>query len=173
MASENTRWLVKEQGGPLEVSTAAKPDDVNPNEVMIRLKAIAINPADCKMIDHAHRGASYPMIPGLDGSGVLDVAREMKLRVKNWAYAYHLTNETKYADRAWLELQVRRESICIETRELILRPPRATIPTFRLAQTTARDGTRLTFSTSPSFRPCLPSATTGCTTTGMMSSETS
>ena len=43
---------------------------------------------------------------GLEGSGVLDVAREMKLRVKNWAYAYHLTNETKYADRVFRELQV-------------------------------------------------------------------
>ncbi|OXB34428.1 heparinase II/III family protein [Cryptococcus neoformans] len=41
---------------------------------------------------------------GLDGSGVLDVAREIKLKVKNWAYAYKVTNETKYADRVWLEL---------------------------------------------------------------------
>lgn len=47
-----------------------------------------------------------PYIPdgGLDGSGVLDVAREIKLKVKNWAYAYKVTNETKYADRVWLEL---------------------------------------------------------------------
>lgn len=43
---------------------------------------------------------------GLDGSGVLDVAREIKLKVKNWAYAYKVTNETKYADRVWLELTV-------------------------------------------------------------------
>ncbi|WVF70621.1 hypothetical protein IAT40_005413 [Kwoniella sp. CBS 6097] len=42
---------------------------------------------------------------GLTGSGVLDVAREIKLKVKNWAYAYRVTNETKYADRVWLELQ--------------------------------------------------------------------
>ncbi|WVR05880.1 hypothetical protein IAU60_002906 [Kwoniella sp. DSM 27419] len=42
---------------------------------------------------------------GLTGSGVLDVAREVKLKVKNWAYAYRVTNETKYADRVWLELQ--------------------------------------------------------------------
>jgi len=43
---------------------------------------------------------------GLDGSGVLDVAREMKVRVKIWAYAYKVTNETKYADRVYRELQV-------------------------------------------------------------------
>nr|XP_019049253.1 heparinase II/III family protein [Kwoniella bestiolae CBS 10118]OCF28183.1 heparinase II/III family protein [Kwoniella bestiolae CBS 10118] len=42
---------------------------------------------------------------GLSGSGVLDVAREIKVKVKNWAYAYKVTNETKYADRVWLELQ--------------------------------------------------------------------
>ena len=43
---------------------------------------------------------------GLSGSGVLDVARRIKLKVKNWSYAYRITNETKYADRVFLELQV-------------------------------------------------------------------
>jgi hypothetical protein len=45
---------------------------------------------------------------GLSGSGVLDVAREMKLRVKNWAYAYKMTN-TAYVDRVYLELRVGNE----------------------------------------------------------------
>lgn len=48
----------------------------------------------------------YNIDGGLSGSGVLDVARQMKLKVKNWAYAYRVTNETKYADRVYLELQV-------------------------------------------------------------------
>jgi hypothetical protein len=43
---------------------------------------------------------------GLSGSGVLDPSRIIKMKVKNWAYAYRITNETKYADRVWLELQV-------------------------------------------------------------------
>lgn len=43
---------------------------------------------------------------GLEGSGVLDVAREMKVRVKNWAYAYKVTGETRYADRVYRELVV-------------------------------------------------------------------
>ncbi|RSH92903.1 hypothetical protein EHS25_008349 [Saitozyma podzolica] len=42
---------------------------------------------------------------GLSGSGVLDPSRIIKMKVKNWAYAYRITNETKYADRVWLELQ--------------------------------------------------------------------
>ncbi|KAL7419540.1 hypothetical protein Q5752_005451 [Cryptotrichosporon argae] len=42
---------------------------------------------------------------GLSGSGVLDVARRIKLKVKNWSYAYRVTNNTAYADRVWTELQ--------------------------------------------------------------------
>ncbi|WWD17872.1 hypothetical protein CI109_102316 [Kwoniella shandongensis] len=47
----------------------------------------------------------YDIDGGLGGSGVLDPAREIKQKVKNWAYAYKVTNETKYADRVWRELQ--------------------------------------------------------------------
>ncbi|KAM0750669.1 hypothetical protein T439DRAFT_289176 [Meredithblackwellia eburnea MCA 4105] len=42
---------------------------------------------------------------GLSGSGVLDVAREVQLRIKHWGYAYKISNDTKWVDRAWLELQ--------------------------------------------------------------------
>ena len=45
---------------------------------------------------------------GLTGSGVLDVAREVQLRIKHWGYAYKMSNDTKWVDRAWLELQVSR-----------------------------------------------------------------
>lgn len=43
---------------------------------------------------------------GLGGSGVLDPARRVQLRVKHWTYAYKLTNDTKWVDRTWQELQV-------------------------------------------------------------------
>ena len=43
---------------------------------------------------------------GLTGSGVLDVARQLKTRIKSLAYAYRVSNETKYAQRAYRELQV-------------------------------------------------------------------
>lgn len=42
---------------------------------------------------------------GLSGSGVLDVAREIQLRVKHWAFAYHTTNDTSFVDRCFTELQ--------------------------------------------------------------------
>jgi hypothetical protein len=50
---------------------------------------------------------TYMIDGGLGGSGVLDIARQTKMRIKSLAYAYRMSNQTKYADRAWRELQVR------------------------------------------------------------------
>lgn len=48
---------------------------------------------------------SYDIDGGFTGSGILDPAREVQLRVKTFAYAYHLSgNDTKWADRCWQEL---------------------------------------------------------------------
>ncbi|EJF66889.1 hypothetical protein DICSQDRAFT_95739 [Dichomitus squalens LYAD-421 SS1] len=42
----------------------------------------------------------------MDGdSGILDNAREVKMRVKAFSYVYRLTNDTKWVDRAFKELQ--------------------------------------------------------------------
>ncbi|KAI0778396.1 chondroitin AC/alginate lyase [Trametes elegans] len=42
----------------------------------------------------------------MDGdSGILDNAREIKMRIKAFGYAYRMTNDTKWADRAYKELQ--------------------------------------------------------------------
>lgn len=49
---------------------------------------------------------AYDIDGGYSGSGVLDVAREVQLRLKHWAYAYRMSNDTKWVDRAWRELQV-------------------------------------------------------------------
>lgn len=47
----------------------------------------------------------YDIDGGYTGSGILDPARELQLRVKTFAYAYHLSgNDTKWANRAWSEL---------------------------------------------------------------------
>ncbi|OAV89074.1 hypothetical protein PTTG_09965 [Puccinia triticina 1-1 BBBD Race 1] len=48
---------------------------------------------------------NYSIDGGFSGSGVLDVAREVQLRLKHWAYAYRLTKDTKWVDRSWRELQ--------------------------------------------------------------------
>jgi hypothetical protein len=42
----------------------------------------------------------------VDGSsGALDVAREVKMRVKAFAYAYRMSNDTKWSERLWAEIQ--------------------------------------------------------------------
>ncbi|KIY45778.1 hypothetical protein FISHEDRAFT_48820 [Fistulina hepatica ATCC 64428] len=47
-----------------------------------------------------------PVAYYMDGdSGILDVARRVKERIKAWGYVYQMTNDTKWVDRAWTELK--------------------------------------------------------------------
>jgi hypothetical protein len=47
-----------------------------------------------------------PVVYHMDGaSGILDNAREIKMRIKAFAYVYRMTNDTKWVDRAYTELQ--------------------------------------------------------------------
>lgn len=51
--------------------------------------------------------SQVPVVYFLDGdSGILDNAREVKERIKAFAYVFRMTNDTKWVDRAWTELQV-------------------------------------------------------------------
>lgn len=72
MTSQNIKYLAREKGSRLVASIAARPAIIEPTDVMIRVKTVAINPADCKMIDEGHRGATWPLVPGLDGAGVVE-----------------------------------------------------------------------------------------------------
>ncbi|EIN14048.1 heparinase II/III family protein [Punctularia strigosozonata HHB-11173 SS5] len=47
-----------------------------------------------------------PVVYHMDGdSGILDNSREIKMRIKAFAYAYRMSNDTKWVDRAWSEIQ--------------------------------------------------------------------
>lgn len=72
MALQNTKYLVRELGGPLTTQVTSKPSLLGANEVLIHVKSIAVNPADYKMIDQGHRITAWPLVPGLDGAGVVD-----------------------------------------------------------------------------------------------------
>lgn len=72
MASLNTKYLAREIGAPLVAATIAKPTIAEPTEVLIRVKAIEINPADVKMVDQGHRTTSWPLVPGLNGAGIVE-----------------------------------------------------------------------------------------------------
>ncbi|CCM03112.1 uncharacterized protein FIBRA_05233 [Fibroporia radiculosa] len=39
------------------------------------------------------------------GNGILDIARQIKMRIKAFSYVYRMTNDTKWSERAFLELQ--------------------------------------------------------------------
>lgn len=48
-----------------------------------------------------------PVVYHMDGaSGILDNAREIKMRIKAFAYVARMTNDTKWVDRTWTEIQV-------------------------------------------------------------------
>ncbi|KAF7314345.1 hypothetical protein MKEN_00907100 [Mycena kentingensis (nom. inval.)] len=50
--------------------------------------------------------AKPPVAYAKDGdSGILDNAREIKQRIKAFAYVYRMTNDTSWVDRTWEELQ--------------------------------------------------------------------
>jgi D-arabinose 1-dehydrogenase-like Zn-dependent alcohol dehydrogenase len=72
MALNFTKYLARQKGSSLEAMIAPKPLVLQPTEVLIRIKAVAVNPADYKMIDQGHRVASWPLVPGLDGAGVVE-----------------------------------------------------------------------------------------------------
>lgn len=48
----------------------------------------------------------YVVDGALTLSGILDPCRQVKERIKIWGYAYRMTNDTKWAERAWTELEV-------------------------------------------------------------------
>jgi hypothetical protein len=56
-------------------------------------------------LNYTDQPLTYEIDGGLSGSGVLDVARALKVKVKNWAYAYRMTENTRWSDRVWTELQ--------------------------------------------------------------------
>jgi Heparinase II/III-like protein len=67
----------------------------------------------------------------MDGSsGILDNAREVKMRIKAFAYVYRMTNDTKWVNRAWLEIQVS-----------IYHQPRRIVYKVRSCQNAAGNGT--------------------------------
>ncbi|KAJ7180651.1 chondroitin AC/alginate lyase [Mycena filopes] len=57
-----------------------------------------------------NNASQYDALPAvvyfMDGdSGILDVARQVKQRVKAFGYVYRMTNDTHWVDRTWEELQ--------------------------------------------------------------------
>lgn len=109
----------------------------------------------------------YLIDGGLGGSGVLDIARQTKMRIKSLAYAYRMSNQTQFADRAWRELQVWPNVRCPQT-YLTTSVVCRMLLEIRVTHSEIREttGIRSISSTSPNLRPPLLSAMTGSTITG-------
>lgn len=111
-----------------------------------------------------------PVVYFMDGpSGILDNAREVKMRVKAFAYAYRMSSDTKWVDRCWAELQV-SFAYCFRTSQAGLNLSHRTLPETVPPHSVPRpiDGIRLISWTLQNL--LLPSAspTIGSTTCGAL-----
>jgi hypothetical protein len=109
-----------------------------------------------------------PVVYFLDGgNGILDIARRFKQRAKAFAYAYRMTNDTKWQDRLWVEIQVCSHADAECKMVLILfniRMSPVTIP-FPLGPISI-NGTLVTSSIPPSFLQATGLRMIGYTTFG-------
>jgi hypothetical protein len=53
----------------------------------------------------------------LRGSGILDEAREVQLRIKHWAYVYRMTKQSRWKHRIWEEILAATESSTLNTED--------------------------------------------------------
>ena len=64
-----------DQGGTTDVlryGDLATPSKCSENQVLVRIKAIGINPIDCKLRTAPERfPVTFPVIPGCDGAGIV------------------------------------------------------------------------------------------------------
>lgn len=78
MPSNSAAWLVSKQANPLEVKEAPYPTP-QPDEVVVRVRAVAINPVDWLVQDHAPFPLQYPAVIGEDAAGeVVEVGDSVK-----------------------------------------------------------------------------------------------
>ena len=70
--STKIMFVASAPGARLTEQAEDLPSELGPQDLIIRLKAIAINPADVKMVDQGHRVTQWPIVPGLDGAGVVE-----------------------------------------------------------------------------------------------------
>jgi NADPH:quinone reductase-like Zn-dependent oxidoreductase len=66
-------WVVPspDRGGTLELMDVAVPEP-GPGEVLVRVRAVSLNPVDQKLVHSGHTAWRYPHVPGVDGAGVVE-----------------------------------------------------------------------------------------------------
>ena len=71
MAGKHQAAILSQKGGPLSVGERTTPEP-GPNEVLIEVKAVALNPVDCWQRDLGMPPVpSYPAVIGSDVAGLI------------------------------------------------------------------------------------------------------
>ncbi|KAI9787345.1 MAG: hypothetical protein M1816_007631 [Peltula sp. TS41687] len=65
------RYQATQKGGPFALVGYAQPTTPGPNEVIIRTKAVGLNPVDWKQLDSGFFIPSFPTILGCDAAGII------------------------------------------------------------------------------------------------------
>ncbi|CAM1511664.1 Fc.00g091770.m01.CDS01 [Cosmosporella sp. VM-42] len=71
MASTMLQYQTTQQGGPFALATVPRPTP-EPTDVCIRIKAVALNPLDWKMVSRGEMVQAWPATFGLDGAGIVE-----------------------------------------------------------------------------------------------------
>ncbi|KAJ4209959.1 hypothetical protein NW767_000239 [Fusarium falciforme] len=71
MSDTMLQYQSVKQGGPFALATVPKPKP-EPTDVCIRIKAVALNPLDYKMLTRGEMVRSWPAVFGLDGAGIVE-----------------------------------------------------------------------------------------------------
>ncbi|KPM40036.1 hypothetical protein AK830_g6527 [Neonectria ditissima] len=71
MANTMLQYQATQQGGPFALATVPRPHP-EPTDVCIRIKAVALNPLDWKMMSRGEMVQQWPATFGLDAAGVVE-----------------------------------------------------------------------------------------------------
>ncbi|KAL2691584.1 hypothetical protein Neosp_001973 [[Neocosmospora] mangrovei] len=71
MSDTMLQYQAVKQGGPFTLARVPKPKP-EPTDVCIRIKAVALNPLDYKMLTRGEMVKSWPAVFGLDGAGIVE-----------------------------------------------------------------------------------------------------
>lgn len=81
MAATSRQYQAVKQGGPFAFASIPKPTP-GPNEVSVRIKAIGLNPVDCKRLQYGVMVQSWPAVFGIDGAGTVEAVGDGVTSVK-------------------------------------------------------------------------------------------
>ena len=85
--------LIKKVGNPevLEIQDIPKPEIINKNDVLVKIKAASVNPIDTKLRAGYYPLNNFPAVLGCDGAGIIeDIGSNVtKIKIGDPVYYFH------------------------------------------------------------------------------------